>query len=73
MMTAIFKARQGSDRDSLIAKLIDCKDWSHISQVRASSEINHVEVDVYFTGHTSRATKAARNPFMGAWRLQSIA
>jgi len=72
MMTATFKAYQGADRDNLIGRLIDCKDWSHISQVRASSEINHVEVDVYFKGHTIRANRAVRNPLMGAWRLQSI-
>ena len=72
-MTATFKAYQGSNRDKLIDRLVDCKDWSHIGQVRASSEINHVEVDVFFSGHTSRANQAVRNPFMGAWRLQSIA
>ena len=73
MMTATFKAYEGANRDKLIDRLVDCKDWSHIGQVRASSEINHVEVDVYFKGHTSRANRAVRNPFMGAWRLQSIA
>jgi hypothetical protein len=73
MMTVTFKAYQGADRDKLIARLVDCKDWSHIGQVRASSEINYVEVQVYFRGHTARANRAARNPFMGAWQLQSIA
>jgi len=71
-MTATFKAYQGANRDKLIDRLIDCKDWSHIGQVRASSEINHVEVDVYFKRSTARANRAVRNPLMGAWRLQSI-
>ncbi len=72
MMTATFKAYQGADRDKLIGRLIDCKDWSHISQVRASSEMNHVEVEVYFKGHTARANRAVRQPLMAGWRLQSI-
>jgi hypothetical protein len=72
MMTATFKAYQGADRDKLIERLVSCKDWSHIGQLRASSEINHVEVDVFFSGHTARANRAVRNPLMGAWMLQSI-
>jgi hypothetical protein len=72
MMTATFKAYQGADRDKLIGRLIDCKDWSHISQVRASSEMNHVEVEVHFKGHTARANRAVRQPLMAGWRLQSI-
>jgi hypothetical protein len=72
MMTATFKAYQGADRDKLIGRLIECKDWSHIGQVRASNEINHVEVDVFFRRHTARANRAVRNPLMGAWRLQAI-
>lgn len=72
MMTATFKAYQGSDKDKLTSRLVDCSDWSHIGQVRASSEMNHVEVDVFFSGHTVRANRAVRNPLMGAWRLQSV-
>jgi hypothetical protein len=71
-MKATFKAYQGADKDKLTLRLVDCPDWSHIGQVRASNELNHVEVDVYFKGHTTRANRAARNPLMGAWRLQSI-
>jgi hypothetical protein len=72
MMTATFKAYQGADKDKLIQRLVDCPDWSHIGQLRAAAEMNQVEVDVFFSGHTTRANRAARNPIMGAWRLQSI-
>ena len=72
MMTATFKAYQGADQDKLIDKLIDCKDWSHIGHLRASNEMNHVEVDVYFKRHTKRAALAVRRPLMAGWFLQSI-
>jgi hypothetical protein len=73
MMIATFKGYQGADRDKLINHLVNCEDWSHSGQVRASNEINYVEVEVYFKGHTARANRAVRNPFMGAWHLQTIA
>ena len=73
MMTATFKAYQGANRDKLIDRLVDCKDWSHIGQVRASNELNHVEVDVFFSGHTTRARVAcSRAQFLGLWKLQEI-
>jgi hypothetical protein len=69
--TATFKAYQGASRDQLIDRLVDCPGWSHIGQVRASEEMNHVEVDVFFRGHPKRAKMACfRAQILGSWKLQ---
>jgi hypothetical protein len=72
-MTATFKAYQGSDRDNLIARLVELAGWSHIGQVRASDEMNHVEVDVFFSRDGQRLREKVRaNTLLGAWKLQRI-
>jgi len=73
-MTATFKAYQGADRDLLVSRLVEIDGWSHIGQVRASSEINHVEVDCFFSKSGARLSSAIRKAtFFGAWKIQSIA
>ena len=73
IMTATFKAYQGASRDNLIDRLVDCKDWSHIGQVRASDEINHVEVDVFFSNNTKRARlSCSRAQILGLWKVKEI-
>jgi len=72
-MKATYKAYQGTDRDKLINRLVDSKRWSHIGQVRASSEPNHIEVDVFFTGATISDRQACfRAQILGPWKLQQI-
>ena len=72
-MTATFKAYQGANRDKLIDRLVDCKDWSHIGQVRSASEPNHIEVEVYFKGRTKRTRSACFGAqILGPWKLQEI-
>jgi hypothetical protein len=73
MTTATFKAYQGADRDNLISKLVQINGWSHIGQVRASPELNHVEVNAYFAASGVRLkSKIKGATILGAWRLQSI-
>jgi hypothetical protein len=73
MTTATFKAYQGADRDKLIGKLVEINGWSHIGQVRASSELNHVEVDAHFAADGVRLQNTIKGAtILGAWRLQSI-
>lgn len=72
-LKATFKAYMSSDKDSLVSKLAHINGWNYISQPRASAEINHIEVDVFFTKNGKRVKNAIRgNTILGAWRLQSI-
>ena len=68
-----FKAYQTSSRDLLVEKLVDIKDWSHVGQVRASNELNHIEVDAFFSSCgilQDRRVKGAT--LLGAWKLIMI-
>jgi len=72
-LKATFKAYMKSDKDSLVSKLAHINGWNYIGQPRASAEINHIEVDVFFTQSGKRVKDAIRgNTIIGAWRLQSI-
>jgi hypothetical protein len=72
-MTATFKAYQGADRDSLVGRLIELAGWNYIGQVRASEEINHVEVDVHFRKDGTRLRGQIRAAtLLGAWKIQRI-
>jgi len=71
--TARFKAYQGADIDKLLLKVIPIKGWSHTGQVKASAEMNHVEVEAYFKGGGKRIVEHIKgHTLLGAWRLQSI-
>jgi hypothetical protein len=73
MTTATFKAYQGSDRDLILGRMLEIDGWSHIGQVRASSEINHIEVDCHFRKAGKRLETAIRRASLfGAWKIQSI-
>lgn len=73
-LTATFKAYQTTNRDLLVNRLVGLDGWSHIGQVRASSEINHVEVDVFFSKDGKRVRNAIlRETLFGAWQCQAFA
>lgn len=73
-LTATFKAYQTTDRDLLVNRLVDLGGWSHIGQVRASAEINMVEVDVFFSKDGKRVRDSIRRETLfGAWKVQAFA
>lgn len=72
-LKATFKAYMNPDKDLLVSKLAHISGWNYIGQPRASAEINHIEVDVFFSKNGKRVKDAIRgNTILGAWRLQSI-
>ena len=69
-----FKAYQNTDRDLLVNRLVGIDGWSHIGQVRASSELNHIEVDVFFSKDGKRVRDSIRRETLfGAWKVQAFA
>jgi hypothetical protein len=72
MTTATFTAYQNSDRDLLVARLVDLPGWSHIGQVRASAQLNMVEVDAHFTTGKRTISRIRAATMLGAWKLTGI-